>query len=90
MLLAGLVLNPTLNHTESINTAIEIFTNMSQNPTATRLLQFVKALVPLVEERGAPVEAGFNLDTALFDDLLNFDFNSFSGDTSLNWLMDLQ
>jgi len=90
MLLAGLLLNPALKHTESINTAIEIFTNLSQNPTAARLLEFVKALVPLVEKGSGSVDAGFSLDTALFDDLLKFDFNSFSGDTSLNWLMDLQ
>jgi hypothetical protein len=35
------------------------------------------------------INLGGVVDTALFDDLLNFGFNSFSGDTSLNWLMDL-
>jgi hypothetical protein len=90
MLLSGLLLNPALNHTESINTAIEIFTNLSQNPTAARLLEFIKALVPLVEKGNVPADPGLSFDSAVFDQLLNFDFNSFSGDTSLNWLMDLQ
>jgi len=90
MFLAGILLNPTLEHTGSINTALEIFTNLSQNPTAARLLEFVKALVPLVVKGRIPVDAGFPVETALFDDLLNFDFNSFSGDNSLSWLTDLQ
>jgi hypothetical protein len=91
MLLAGLLLNPTLDHRAAIDTATEIFTNFSQNPNAARLLEFVTALIPLVERvnvgSGAQLPA---VETALFDDLLNFDFNSFSGDNSLNWLMDLQ
>ena len=90
MLLAGILLDPTLDHSESINIAIEIFTNLYQNPTAARLLEFVKALVPLVEKGRVPVDAKFPVETGLFDDLLNFDFNSFSGDNSLSWLMDLQ
>jgi len=50
---------------------------------AARLFGFVHALMPLVDN-------GFSVDAALFDELLNFDFNSFSGDSSLGWLMDLQ
>jgi hypothetical protein len=89
MLLAGLLLDPTLDHRASLNTAIEIFNNFSHNPNAARLLEFVNALIPLVEKRVA-TGTEFPLETALFDDLLSFDFNSFSGDNSLNWLMDLQ
>ena len=54
--------------------------HLAQNPTAARLLEFLKALVP---KGTIPVE------TALFDDLLNYYFNSFSDDNSLSWLLDL-
>jgi hypothetical protein len=90
MLLAGLLLNPVLNHSESLGVAIEIFTNLRAIPTAARLLEFVRALIPLVENGRLATGENVHVETALFDELLNFDFNSFSGDNSLGWLMDLQ
>jgi hypothetical protein len=90
MLLAGLLLNPMLDHSESLGVAIEIFTNLRDIPTAARLLEFIQALIPLVENGRLATGEKVPVETALFDELLNFDFNSFSGDNSLGWLMDLQ
>jgi hypothetical protein len=90
MLLAGLLLNPMLDHSESLGVAIEIFTNLKGIPMAARLWEFIQALIPLVENGRLASGENVQVETALFDELLNFDFNSFSGDNSLGWLMDLQ
>jgi hypothetical protein len=91
LLFAGSLIDPSLDHTEPIDIAVEIFTSLTGNPTAARLLEFVKALIPLVNKGSGPVDAPAPVvDMALFDDLLNFDFNSLGGDYSLNWLVDIQ
>jgi len=88
MLFAGLLINPAMANRPSIDTAVDILTNFDEHPNALRLREFVKALIPLVENKVGSHGTEISTELSLFDNLVDFDLNS--GDFGLNWLMDLQ